>query len=86
MENDRKEIFRSAPSKQAIWKRELTRQNLASRTEGFSGAEIASVCNKAALSAVRRGVNSLKGNPDREITILIRRSDIQAALAEFSED
>ncbi|MGO9571164.1 MAG: CDC48 family AAA ATPase [Desulfomonilaceae bacterium] len=84
-EKDRQEIFRvhfrNKPLEKGIDPAEL-----ATRTEGFSGAEIAAVCNRAALSAVRRGVNSLKADPDREITILIRRSDIQEALTELGED
>ncbi|MBI2924558.1 MAG: CDC48 family AAA ATPase [Verrucomicrobia bacterium] len=36
---------------------------LAAQTEGFSGAQIASACNLAALRAVRRAVAALKGLP-----------------------
>jgi len=46
---------------------------LASKTEGFSGAEIASVCNKAALMAVRRAV-------ERGVDVLIELTDIESAL------
>ncbi len=81
-EKDREEIFRvhlrNKPLESGIDPAEL-----ATRTEGFSGAEIAAACNRAALSAVRRAVNSLKHDPDREITLLIRQSDIQEALAEL---
>lgn len=84
-EKDREEIFRvhlrNKPLEEGIDPTQLAEQ-----TEGFSGAEIAAVCNRAALAAVRRGVNSLKVNPDAEIKILVKPSDIEAALAEMSED
>lgn len=84
-EKDREEIFRvhlrNKPLEEGI-----DPTQLAGQTEGFSGAEIAAVCNRAALAAVRRGVNSLKVNPDAEIKILVKPSDIEAALAEMSED
>ena len=54
-EADRREIFavhlRGKPLAKGI-----TAKELAARTEGLSGAEIAWVCNKAALAAVRRAV------------------------------
>jgi len=84
-QSDREEIFRvhmrNKPLEQGI-----DPVDLASRTEGFSGAEIASVCNKAAFKAVRRAVAALKKSPDEEVTILITRADVEAALAELSED
>jgi len=56
-ESDRNEIFavhlRHKPLASGIISKDL-----AARTEGFSGAEIASVCNKAAIMAVRRIVDS----------------------------
>ncbi len=77
-ENDRREIFevhlRNKPLEKGI-----DPANLASRTEGFSGAEIASVCNRAALSAVRRAVAKLKNKPDRQVKIVITGSDIEAS-------
>jgi SpoVK/Ycf46/Vps4 family AAA+-type ATPase len=39
---------------------------LALKTEGFSGAQIASVCNRAALRAVRRAVACLRATPHRQ--------------------
>jgi len=80
-EGDRVEIFevhlRNKPLEKGI-----DPANLASRTEGFSGAEIASVCNRAALSAVRRAVEKLKQKPDRQVKIVLTRPDIEAALEE----
>ncbi len=84
-EKDREEIFRvhlrNKPVENGIDPSELAKQ-----TDGFSGAEIAAVCNKAALAAVRRGVNSLKVNPEGEVKILVLPSDIETALAEMIED
>ncbi len=55
---------------------------LAARTEGFSGADIAQVCNQAAMSAVRRAVTSLEADPDARIEPFITPEDIEAALSE----
>ena len=80
-EGDREEIFevhlRNKPLEKGINPAEL-----ASQTDGFSGAEIASVCNRAALSAVRRAVEKLKQKPDRQVKIVLTRPDIEAALEE----
>ncbi|MEW6351824.1 MAG: CDC48 family AAA ATPase [Thermodesulfobacteriota bacterium] len=80
-ETDREQIFRvhlrNKPLEDGI-----DPSHLASRTEGFSGAEIASVCNKAALRAVRTAVAVQKERPVDEITVLVTRADIEAALEE----
>ncbi|MEI6390812.1 MAG: CDC48 family AAA ATPase [Verrucomicrobiota bacterium] len=73
---------------------------LVSRTEGFSGAQIASVCSLAALSAVRRVVagsktpragktveadsSHRKPAPEFGLKILIDQSDLEAGLAEVT--
>ena len=73
---------------------------LVSRTEGFSGAQIASVCSLAALSAVRRVVagsktpragqtveaesSQRKPAPEFGLKILIDQSDLEAGLAEVT--
>jgi transitional endoplasmic reticulum ATPase len=84
-EKDRKEIFsvhlRNKPIEEGV-----DPSDLAARSEGFSGAEIASVCNKAALMAVRRAVTSLRQNPDKKIKMTVKRSDIETALTELSGD
>jgi AFG3 family protein len=41
---------------------------MASLTPGFSGADISSICNEAAINAVRRGVDKV-GFLDFEIAI-----------------
>ena len=63
---------------------------LAAKSEGFSGAQIASVCNLAALRAVRRAValagGSDTGNPPlaTQAKALLEPDDLAAALAEVS--
>ncbi|HUU40187.1 MAG TPA: AAA family ATPase, partial [Desulfatiglandales bacterium] len=72
---DREEIFevhfRNKPLAPGI-----SPAQLASRTEGLNGAEIASVCNKAALKAIRRAIKA-KGQ------VLIELTDIESALNEI---
>jgi transitional endoplasmic reticulum ATPase len=84
-EKDREAIFRvhlrNKPLEEGV-----DPSALAARTEGFSGAEIASVCNRAALMAVRRAVTSLKENPDENFEMIVRRADIEAALTELGDD
>ncbi len=52
--------------------------SLAARTEGFSGAEIASVYNKAALAAVRRALAAGKGKKPAKVVVTAR--DLEEAL------
>jgi transitional endoplasmic reticulum ATPase len=82
-EDDRREIFavhlRNKPLGQGI-----DIGNLAAGTKGLSGAEIESVCNKAALSAIRRVVEALKGDPSHEADIIIEATDMEMALAEVN--
>jgi transitional endoplasmic reticulum ATPase len=56
--------------------------DLASRTESFSGAEVQSVCRKAALKAVRRAVQQGQGRAPEELSVLIEPADLEEALAE----
>jgi len=55
---------------------------LAQKTEGFSGADIASVVRKAAMTAVRRAVASMEKVGAGEPDILISRQDVEDAVAE----
>lgn len=57
---------------------------LAARTEGFSGAEIASVCNQAALSAVRRALS--KGPGKKPGQVLITAPDLEKALEALRQE
>lgn len=59
---------------------------LVSATEGFSGAEIASICNIAALRAVRRAVEAIKEKPDADVSLSIEKEDLESALAEVDKD
>lgn len=56
-------------------------EQLASCTEGLSGADLASLCNRAGLAAVRRAV---KEGPERA-RITIRAEDCQEALTELEK-
>jgi transitional endoplasmic reticulum ATPase len=82
-EKDRKEIFdihfKGKPLASGISSAEL-----ASKTEAFSGAEIAAVCNKAALNAVRRAVEKGKGDKSKKVKVRIESKDIESALMEVS--
>ena len=53
---------------------------LVSRTGGFTGADIASVCAGAALNAVRRAVNAENRKPGKQIKVLITSNDFEEAL------
>lgn len=82
-EKDRRDIFevhlRNKPLAQGI-----NRDDLAARTDGFSGAEIASVCAKAAIMAVRRVVAGGGVSPD-EANVRIEAADINDALEEVRQ-
>lgn len=81
---DREQIFevhlRNKPLSPAI-----TARDLAFKTEGFSGAEIESVCNLAGLRAVRRAVEAMQKDPECKLKVLIEEADIQAALRQTDE-
>ena len=81
-EKDRKEIFEvhllNKPLAPGI-----SLDELSSKTEGFSGADIASVCNKAGLRAVRRVVEVGKELSPDEVEVRIEVTDIEKALEEI---
>jgi len=82
-QEDRQEIFevhlRGKPLDPPISTTEL-----AAKTEGLSGAEIAAVCNKAALAAVRRAVEAEAGKKKPGgVKVLILASDLEEALKEM---
>lgn len=57
--------------------------NLATRTEGFSGAEIQGICAQAALRAVRRAVTNDLGKPAQEASaVRLELEDLETALEE----
>jgi transitional endoplasmic reticulum ATPase len=82
---DRREIFdvhlRNKPVAPGI-----NRSELASRTEGFSGAEIASVCSKAALGAIRRAIAQMENKPPDKVKVMIEPKDIETALSEVNKE
>lgn len=56
---------------------------LADRTEGFSGADLASICSMAARSSIRRVVEQTKSDNLAAATVLITRQDIFDSLDEL---
>lgn len=64
--------------------RGISASELAGRTEGLSGAEIAAVCNKAALAAVRRAVAAeIAQEGAGKDKVLILPADLEPALQEM---
>jgi transitional endoplasmic reticulum ATPase len=57
---------------------------LAARTEGYSSAEIASICDRAALSAVRRAVKAMDDAEQKEPTVALTRHDMDDAIKEMA--
>ncbi len=58
---------------------------LAALSTDFSGAEIESVCRKAALRAVRRAVTAGKNQPVEEMQVRIEAADLEAAFQEVRQ-
>jgi transitional endoplasmic reticulum ATPase len=82
-EADRREIFavhlRGKPLTKGV-----SAKQLAAKSEGLSGAEIAGVCNQAALAAVRRAVAAeLAQEGAGEAKVLILPADLEEALKEM---
>jgi transitional endoplasmic reticulum ATPase len=63
----------------------ISSKNLASRTDGFSGADISSVCTRAARRAVRRAVLAGEEAPAGQARVTIEASDLEAALEEIRQ-
>lgn len=59
---------------------EIDLEKLVADTEGLSGAGVGAVCNKAALSAVRRAINSTHSSSVAEAKVSIEADDIESAL------
>ena len=59
---------------------------LAARTEGFSGADMAGVCQRAAMEALRRVVATAEGGSPDEASLNIELSDFDAVLADIKSD
>jgi len=80
-EQDREAIF-AVHLRQKPVDKEIQTSVMAGKTEGFSGADIAAVVRKAAMTAVRRAVAILEKGGTGEPVILIRGQDIEAAIEE----
>lgn len=61
---------------------EIDAAQLAARSAGLSGAEIASVCTRAAMRAVRRAVQDEWKRPPEQIEVITGMRDMEEALAE----
>ncbi len=59
---------------------EMDLKQLAAQTEGFTGAEIAAVCHRAALDAVRRTVAEAQGEALDEAPISITAEQLRSAM------
>jgi transitional endoplasmic reticulum ATPase len=82
-EHDRQEIFEVHLQGKPLAKG-IKAADLAGRTEGLSGAEIAGACNKAAMAAVRRGVDAeIAQEGSGEAKVLILPADLEEALKEM---
>lgn len=57
---------------------------LAAQTEGLSGADIAGICHRAALSAVRRAVEAAGDNSPDPAVLQITAQDMRAALEDVA--
>jgi len=58
---------------------EVSAEKLGSRSEGYSGAEIAAVCHQAALGAIRRAVHAGDGPAGSHTKVSIEGADLEAA-------
>lgn len=56
--------------------------NLVARSDRFSGAEIAAVCNIAALRAVRRAIEGIRDAVTDEVEVVVTADDLQSAFEE----
>ena len=79
-EEDRKEIFEIHLRNKPLSPR-IVLDDLVSKTEGFSGADIAGTCHKAALTALRRVVGQGGGEKaDKRIRLQITKADLLSGL------
>ncbi|MFM8443016.1 MAG: CDC48 family AAA ATPase [Methylococcus sp.] len=78
----RKEILavhlRSKPLSEGILAEEL-----AERCDGASGAELAALCNRAALIALRRAVEQGETGPETPVSVNVKKEDLDAVILEM---
>ena len=84
-DNDRREILEVHLRNKPLAP-EIDLGHLTTRMEGYSGAEIASVCNRAALKAVRRAVAAARENPSGKADVLIELPDVENVLQEVLKE
>ncbi len=82
-QKDREEIFAVHLKNKPLVKK-VDIKELASKTEGFAGSDIAGVCNQAALKAVRRAVENIRQDPDKPVTVEVTEKDLDQAINEAS--
>ena len=82
-QKDREEIFAVHLKNKPLVKK-VDIKALAAKTEGFAGADIAGVCNQAALKAVRRAVENIRQDPDKPVTVEVTEKDLDQAINEAS--
>jgi|WetSurMetagenome_2_1015567.scaffolds.fasta_scaffold09030_5 transitional endoplasmic reticulum ATPase len=80
-QEDRREIF-SIHLKNKPLASEIDISDLVARSDAFSGAEIAALCNVAALRAVRRAIDGIEAAGNDEAVIVVTADDLEAAFAE----
>lgn len=80
-QEDRREIFQIHLKNKPL-AAGINFSDLVARSEGFSGAEIAAVCNIAALRAVRRAIETIGDASTDEVAIVVMADDLQAAFEE----
>jgi transitional endoplasmic reticulum ATPase len=62
----------------------VDQEDLAVRTEGFNGAQIAAICNRAALMAVRRAVKTEQNTKKKTPSLTVTHADIDKAIEEIT--
>lgn len=80
-QEDRREIFQIHLKNKPL-AAGINFSDLVARSDGFSGAEIAAVCNIAALRAVRRAIETIGDASTDEVAIVVMADDLQAAFEE----
>ena len=84
-EKARKEIFEIHLRKKPCSQR-ISMSDLASRTEGFSGADIAGVCHKAAFKALRRVVEAGgTEKAEKKIKLQVTKEDLLSTIEEVQQ-
>jgi len=63
---------------------EVSVQELAARTDGYSGADITALCHQAALRAIRRAVHAGEQPAGNNLKVSIEATDLEAAMQTMS--